>query len=81
MDSSPLQTHCDKLCKISDISWLQWFEDNVISLKLQRLSNDLGTFPPSSLFDKSMLMIDDRFPMALETAPFKLLEPSLRNSR
>ena len=56
-------------------------DDNLISLKLQRLPNDLGNFPPSSFPDKSILMADVRFPMALEIVPYKLLEPRLRNSR
>ena len=33
----------------------------MISLKLQRLPNDLGNFPPSSFSDKSILMADVRF--------------------
>ena len=33
------------------------------------------------LYDKSILMADVRFPMALEIVPCKLLEPRLRNSR
>ncbi|KAK7814304.1 hypothetical protein CFP56_003332 [Quercus suber] len=46
-----------------------------------RLPNDLGNFPPSSLNDKSILMADVRFPMALEIVPRKLLELRRRNSR
>ena len=56
-------------------------DDNLISRKLQRLPNDLGNVPPSSFPDKSILMADVRFPMALEIVPYKLLEPRLRNSR
>ena len=73
--------HPNKLSKILDISWFQLLDDNFIFLKLQRLPNDLGTFPPSLLFDKSILMADVRFPMALEIVPCKSLYLILRNSR
>ena len=75
------ERHPNKLFRILDISWLQWLDDNMISLKLQRLPNDLRNFPPSSLYDRSILMIDVKFPTALEIEPYNLLEPRLRDSR
>ena len=79
--SSLSERHPDKLSKISDISWLHLLYENLSSLKLQRLPNDRGNFPPSSFPDKSILMADVRFPMALEIVPCKLLERRMRNSR
>ena len=71
--SSPFETHPYRLSKISYISQLHLLLDNLISLNLQRLPKDLGTFPLSSLYDKSMLMVDVRFSMALEIVPCKWL--------
>ena len=71
--SSPFEAHPNRLSNISDISWLHLLYDKLIPLKLQRLPKDLGTFPSSSLYDKSLKMADVRFPMELEIVPCKWL--------